>query len=435
MALTKKSYKGTRDLFPLQKREQDYIFSHFSKAAQIFGYEHYDGPLIEEVDLYKAKSGEELINEQIYSFTDRGKRFVAIRPEMTPSLARMVAQVHRETSKPIRWYSIPNLMRYERPQKGRLREHWQFNCDIFGTSENFALCEILSLAVHLMQQFGATTEHFEIRVNHRKILDEIIEKVLQLDSKSSYKLYKIIDRSKKITPDALAKELATLNISEDKQKSILEFLNITSFDKLEIFLKEHHCQDSLAILQILLKNLKSTDILNFCLFDPSVVRGLDYYTGFVFEIFDKHPDNRRALCGGGAYENLLKIFDEPALQGVGFGLGDVTLLDFLKVHNLLPDFTKMDLDFFLCPISNQGSDFIYQLVKKLRQQDFSVLQSPDVLKINKAIQQASKKGARHIILIGDDECQNHVFSVKNLKNGNDVKLNLNDFDSNIRILL
>jgi histidyl-tRNA synthetase len=160
MALSKRPYKGTRDFFPELKRGQDFLFEKMSETAHLFGYEPYDGPLLEEVDLYRAKSGEELINDQIYSFIDRGERHVAIRPEMTPTVARMVAQIHREVARPLRWFTIANLMRYERPQKGRLREHWQFNCDIFGAPEGHGEIEILQVAISLLNNFGAREEHF-----------------------------------------------------------------------------------------------------------------------------------------------------------------------------------------------------------------------------------------------------------------------------------
>src|SRR5690606_16620595 len=168
MALNKLPYRGTRDFFPAQMRLRNYIFQKMAEVSERFAYEPYDGPLVEEVELYLAKSGEELINEQIYSFVDRGERKVAIRPEMTPTVARMVAQIHREQSKPLRWYAIPNLMRYEKPQKGRLREHWQFNCDVFGAPEGLGEIEILQVATGLLRGFGATEEHFEVLLNDRR---------------------------------------------------------------------------------------------------------------------------------------------------------------------------------------------------------------------------------------------------------------------------
>ena len=202
MALSKNPYRGTRDFFPPQKRERDYIFAQMRRAAECFGYEPYDGPLLEEVELYKAKSGEELIRDQIYSFTDRGGREVAIRPEMTPTLARMAAQIYRTSPLPLRLYAIPNLMRYEKPQKGRLREHWQFNCDIFGASEVAAALEILQLACHLLTSFGATPQDFTILFNHRQAIDLVFQKFMHLDAAQSYQLYKLVDRMKKISAAA-----------------------------------------------------------------------------------------------------------------------------------------------------------------------------------------------------------------------------------------
>ena len=207
MTLGKLPYKGTRDLFPNEKRVQNYLFEKMHTTAQLFGYEPYDGPLLEEVDLYRAKSGEELVNEQIYSFTDRGGREVAIRPEMTPTLARMVAQINREAPKPIRWYAIPNLMRYERPQKGRLREHWQFNVDIFGGKENLAEFEIFNLAITLLQSFGANASHFEILINHRKLVDYLFKDKMQLSSETALKLCKLLDRYKKLPEAAFLEQL------------------------------------------------------------------------------------------------------------------------------------------------------------------------------------------------------------------------------------
>src|SRR5690606_12986661 len=192
MALSKKAYKGCRDFFPTQMRVRDYVFDKMRNAALSFGFEAYDGPLLEEVELYKAKSGEELINEQIYAFIDRGEREVAIRPEMTPTLARMVANIHREFPKPLRWYAIPNLMRYEKPQRGRLREHWQFNCDIFGVPEGLGEVEILSTLCFFLESLGANESMFSIQINDRAVVDSLLFNVFKVDKDSAYNLYKII---------------------------------------------------------------------------------------------------------------------------------------------------------------------------------------------------------------------------------------------------
>jgi histidyl-tRNA synthetase len=219
MALSKKPYKGCRDFFPKEMRIREYIFNKMKEAALSFAFEPYDGPLLEEVELYKAKSGEELINDQIYSFQDRGERFVAIRPEMTPTVARMAAQVHRETPKPIRWFSIPNLMRYERPQRGRLREHWQFNADVFGAPENLGEVEITSLLIHMLKSFGADQSMFAILINDRRVVDGLFKSRLKLADDESYKLYKVIDRSKKIKKEELDKQIGEIIKEPTNQKS------------------------------------------------------------------------------------------------------------------------------------------------------------------------------------------------------------------------
>jgi len=239
MALTKQPYKGTRDFFPPLERQRQFIFRQMRHTAELFGYEPYDGPLLEEVELYKAKSGEELINEQIYSFTDRGERFVAIRPEMTPTLARMIAQIHRETTKPIRFYAIPNLMRYEKPQKGRLREHWQFNVDIFGAPKRQGEFEILQVAVSLMENFGANNTMFEILINDRSIVEIIFKKIMKLDNELTYKLYKVIDKSKKITKEALEEMVNKLDLSPHNQNIFYQYLALQSFTDAINLLQEH----------------------------------------------------------------------------------------------------------------------------------------------------------------------------------------------------
>ena len=239
MTLSKLPYKGTRDLFPSEKRVQNFLFEKMHTTAQLFGYEPYDGPLLEEVDLYRAKSGEELVNEQIYRFIDRGEREVAIRPEMTPTLARMVAQINREAPRPIRWYAIPNLMRYERPQKGRLREHWQFNVDIFGGKENLAEFEIFSLAITLLQSFGANASHFEILVNHRKLVDCLLKDKMKLSDEVALKLCKLLDRYKKLPEAAFLEQLNVFNLSKDQEGLFLEYLKLNSFENLQLFLDAH----------------------------------------------------------------------------------------------------------------------------------------------------------------------------------------------------
>lgn len=426
MKLSKESYKGTRDFFPKEKRIQNYLFQVMKTTAESFGYEPYDGPLLEEVELYKAKSGQELINEQIYSFMDRGERFVAIRPEMTPTLARMVAQVHREIPKPIRWYAIPNLMRYEKPQRGRLREHWQFNCDIFGAPDNLGDIEILDVASSLLKNYGANETHFEILVNDRRVVDALFNRVLGFEAETSYKLYKIIDKAKKVSKEALDKMVSEVISDHNKKAIFLSYLELNSFPALFTLLEKNQLSDELKIMQTFVTQIKEAGLEKLVVYDPSIVRGLDYYTGLVFEIFDKHPENRRALCGGGAYANLLQIFDEPALGGIGFGLGDVTLTDFLVTHKLLPDFSKPNLDVIVSYQADTAYTKAVAVAKSLRGLDLKVETLLGTNNFKKVFTTAEKKGVKAVIFIGEDELSKNEVQLKNLKTKEQKNFSFND---------
>jgi histidyl-tRNA synthetase len=414
MALSKKPYRGTRDFFPTEKRILNYMFSVMNKTASSFGYESYDGPLLEEVELYKAKSGEELINEQIYSFTDRGERFVAIRPEMTPTLARMIASCHREEPKPIRWFSIPNLMRYEKPQKGRLREHWQFNCDIFGAPGRSGEVEVLEMVIELLENFGANDSHFEVLINDRLIVDTVFNNILKVNEEESYKLYKIVDKAKKVKQDAIEKMVNETSLDSTQKENFYAYLDCKTFQDATNLLEKHNFNDEASNLKSLIDQFTSLGLAKYLTFDPTIVRGLDYYTGIVFEVFDKHPDNRRAICGGGAYANLLKIFNEEPVPGVGFGLGDVTLKDFLIVHGLLPNLEKPCFDIYLTTQFDDGMNDILILAKSLRKEGFTVLTHPSALKFKKVFSGAEKKGISCALMYGENESQAGEVQLKNL---------------------
>lgn len=403
MALNKSPYRGTRDFFPREMRLRNFIFEKMAEVSERFAYEPYDGPLLEEVDLYLAKSGEELINEQIYSFIDRGERKVAIRPEMTPTVARMVAQIHREVAKPLRWYSIPNLMRYEKPQKGRLREFWQFNADIFGAGPHGEM-EILQLAVSLLKSFGATHEHFEVLVNDRRFVDLVFGQLIGLEPAATKKLYKLVDAKNKMAPEKFSNEVRTLTNDEKKAQVFENFVSLKSIDEVKAF-ADLHFKDApeMQHLYNLFTRIQNQGLSQYVKFDPSIVRGLDYYTGVVFEIFDKHPDNRRAIAGGGAFANLLQIFNEPPLEGVGIGLGEVPLTEFLKAHNLMPDFTRPQLDYLVAYLDSSSEAEAMKMAHALREQNKKVELYFGEAKPKKVFNYSDKKDITYIVFVSENE--------------------------------
>lgn len=384
MAISKKPPRGMRDFFPGEEEKRQWLFGVMRHVAALYGYRPYDGPLLEETALYRAKSGNELVEKQIYHLVDRGGRDMSIRPEMTPTLARMVAQIHRETPKPIRLYSIPNLLRYERPQRGRLREHWQFNCDVFAIDPQEGFLEIISLLHDLFKHLGASGEHYEILFNHRAFIEELYS-TLKLDSETSGELNKLIDQSEKIPPEVF-NERCEKFLTSEQQIIFREYLQLKDRETLLSFCQNYTLQNSHDYFKSLFHLLEERQLNHALKFSPYIMRGLDYYTGTVFEVFDLHPENRRALCGGGVYADLLKIFGEPSVTGIGFGLGDVTLLDFLETHQLFPAHYKNAPLFTLAGEENLSETSL--LAQKLRAENFCCLTLGASVKFNKALKYA-----------------------------------------------
>ena len=420
MKLSTQPYKGARDFYPEDKRLQKQIFNAMKSVVEKFGYEEYDAPILESIDLYKAKSGEEIVNEQTYTFTDRGGREVVIRPEMTPTVSRMVAARRQELGYPLRWYSIPNLWRYERPQKGRLREHWQLNVDIFGVEELTAEHELIELSDAMMKQFGATTSMYQIHLNHRGLMDYIMTKYLGLNSKQSHKLSKIIDRMHKISAQQLKTEISDLLELKQKQDKvdakIFEILEVKDLTDLP---EEVTNSKPAKEIKTLIEMLDNSNITNVK-FDISLMRGFDYYTGVVFEMFDTDPENNRSMMGGGRYNGLVGLFGVEPVPTVGFGWGDVTLTNFLESHGLMNK-PKPETDIYLILVGevyNQSQ----KLIKSLRDEGLRVSVDATDRKISSKIKSALKKDIRYAMFIGQDELNENIYKFKDLITENEQSL-------------
>lgn len=409
--LSPQPYKGTRDWYPEDKAVQNYIFATWKKTVEQFGFKEYGAPLLEPLEVYTAKSGDELANEQTYAFTDRGDRTVAIRPEMTPTISRMVAARRQELPYPARLYSIANFMRYERPQRGREREFWQLNVDTFGADDAAAEAETLLLGDTIMQAFGATTDMYEIRVNSRELIDEITTNYLGLDDVQARQLVRLIDRKNKLPQDVFASLSRELLGDDEKVAKLDALFAVKGIENLPDELRSSNPAIKMTELFTMLAALKVTTVK----FDVTLMRGLDYYTGTVFEVFDTDPENNRSLFGGGRYDGLVGMFGVEPVSAVGFAPGLTTTELFLRTHNLLPDLHG-GVDVYVASVGDT-SLAVLSLASTLRSQGMSVETDTTGRKFDKLIKAAEKKGATEIVFVGANEVETGQYKAKNLATG------------------
>lgn len=419
MALPTQPYKGARDFYPEDKRIQKYMFTKMRQAVEAYGYEEYDAPILEPLELYLAKSGEEIVNEQTYAFEDRGGRQVAIRPEMTPTVSRMVAAKRQELAYPLRWYSIPNLWRYERPQRGRLREHWQLNVDIFGIDGLDAEQEVIAAADNILKAFGAKRSMYEIRVNSRELTDHILKDYLEMDAVQAHSMAKLIDRMDKLERSSFMSQLDALCTPMQRETGTVDkLLAVLSAKKLAQLPMELQHQSAVQTLQRLITMLEEAGISN-ARYDATLMRGFDYYTGVVFEVFDTNPDNNRSMFGGGRYDGLVGLFGVEPVPTVGFGMGDVTLQNFLESHELLP-VQRTETDLYVIMIGDV-TDRAQRVIRELRDNGLRVAVDNTGRKLEKQIKSADKKGIHFVLFIGERELNEEVFVLRNLVNGDEER--------------
>lgn len=349
---------GFRDFYPEPLPHQDvwsadarqYVFDKWRSMARRYGFREYDGPPLEPLELFTTKSGDEIV-KQLFDFNDKGHRHVALRPEMTPTLARMIAAHERNYKKPVKWFALPQLFRYEKQQKGRLREHFQFNADLLGESDPAADAELIALLIDTLRSFGLTSEDFVIRLSSRNAWQQFYQRganAASAGAEAEYQFFQIIDKLERTPPDESRKQLAGLGFSLDDVNAFIEKGEPT------------------VNLQAVLDNLRARDMRDFVNVDYHVIRGLAYYTGVVFEAFDRKGEFR-AIAGGGRYDNLVKLISggKVNLPALGFGMGDVVLLELLKARNLLPRFDA-NIDVFVVIEDEALRPDSLKLVQELR---------------------------------------------------------------------
>lgn len=421
MTLSTQPYKGARDFYPEDKRLQQWLFSKWRKVCVRYGYEEYDAPIIEPVDLYLMKTSEEIVTEQTYVFEDRGGRTVTLRPEMTPTVSRMVAGRRQELPYPLRWFSIPNVWRYERPQKGRLREHWQLNVDVFGLDDIQAEREIISLARDILKECGAKPAMYQIKLNSRVFIEWLLGEHFKFDQVETQTIVRLIDRMHKLDPaEFQAKIEATISPTQRDEGVAGQLIELLATKRIDLLPAEFKDHEALIKLQSLLDVLSEDGVSN-AVFDLSLMRGFDYYTDIVFEVFDTHPDNNRSMFGGGRYDGLVGQFGVAPVPTVGFGMGDVTFADFLTAHDLLPKLTTSTELYVVLLADNKQAR---KAIATLREEDMNVAVGDSSKKIDKQLKAATKLGIEHALFVGEDELKEGIYTLKNLISGDEKKMSI-----------
>lgn len=419
--LSNQPYKGTRDYYPEDKRIQNYIFATWKKVAESFGYEEYGAPLLEPLDVYAAKTGQEIVNEQTYTFTDRGERTVAIRPEMTPTVSRMISRRQQETGFPARWFSIANFMRYERPQRGREREFWQLNADIFGVEGIEADAEIIKMADAIMKAFGATSKMYTIRVNDRNLINFMMHDYLGLNAVQAELMIKLFDRKDKITHEQFRDQALEIFGEEMGHEGLRRIARLLGAKTMAELPEELQNAEALASINKLFTLLGADKVTN-AIFDISLMRGFDYYTGMVFEVFDNHPDNNRAMFGGGRYDGLVGLFGGDKVPTVGMAPGATTTEVFLESHGLMPKLTSTtDVYMIVLGDSLAGAQ---KLATTLREEGVRVAVDITGRKLDKQMKAGIKMNVPYLMFVGEKELGEELYKLKDVASADEKTLSL-----------
>jgi len=439
MASPVQSPKGTRDFYPEDMAFQQYIFDSWRKTCRKYGFEQYEGPMFEHLELYTQKSGDE-IEKQLYAFEDKGGRHIALRPELTPTLARMTAAQGTNLKRPMRWYSIPRLFRYERMQKGRLREFIQLNMDILGVEDVTADAELIAAAIDMMRDFGFDENDFKARVSSRTLLEEMFL-LCGVEREQLKPLYALLDKKNKIPEDVFVTELTTITPSEDIRGRIMELFNCKSLEdveKIAVLLNRQkppavseqsspssettpppHNIKSLSQLKKLFSLIDAYGFGGYLVFDIGIVRGLAYYTGIVFELFDLRG-GLRAIAGGGRYDNLVGMYGGPPTPAVGFAAGDVVLGELIKAKNN-SHIPPSRSDVFIISLDGGANAEIIKTAQRLRQAGISCeFALKENLNIGKQMKLADNAKALRALFVGGEEAKNGQMRIKNLSDGSET---------------
>ncbi len=416
--------KGTTDWFPEEFAIRKYIFDTWRKVCLSFGYEEYLTPIMESADIYRAKSGEDIGGKELMVVEDRGGRELALRPEMTPSVTRMISRRYESLPKPIRYFSIANFWRNENVQRGRNREFWQLNFDLFGSKDLAADTEILQLALEIMLAFQPPAGSFVMYVNHRGLIDFVMDEIVKVDVSMRIEVVRVLDKWEKLEIADTVKRLASIGLDEAQVNKLGLFMS--SMDAAELVANLPDCENSPAFQELkkIIGQLEEMGYADWIKFQPNVIRGFDYYDGMVFEVFDKHVDNSRAMFGGGRYNGLAGIFGGSDFPAVGCAPGDETTRLFLESWGLLSRLQNEAVSnrTYLPILAAELEPVARKLATKLRSAGETVLMGLEPQRLGKALEFANRINANKVIILGTDEVQQQMYLLKDMVTGSQIEL-------------
>ncbi len=421
MAQIISSVKGTRDFYPEDMAIRKWIYQKMQEVSELYGYIEYDGPYLERIDLYAAKSGEELVKEQAFVFPDRGGDLITLRPELTPSLARMIAQRQKQLVFPQRWWSFGPFWRYERPQKGRTREFFQWNVDMLGSDAPESDAELIAVCATFFQKVGLSPDQVKIFVNSRELMD-IVLKRLGIDPALKSNVFRLIDRRDKLSKQEWSEYAIKLGLDQSQLESLILVLN----DK-DLWQES----DSLKTIFLLLEKMELNDYVTF---DPQIIRGLDYYTGVVFEARDMDKEGR-AILGGGHYGNLVGDVGGDVLPGVGFAMGDVMLRLVLEKYDCLPESKNTSAKVLVTVFDETLYSDSLEIANKLRNANIPTVFINEPTKLQKQFKYADRIGVPIVLVLGPDEKNKNQITVKNLKTRDQNNIDQKELISHITKIL
>ena len=414
--------KGTRDFFPDEMRMRNWLFQVWRSVSEQAGFEEYDTCVLEHEELYIRKAGDE-ISKQLYSFEDKGGRRLSLRPEMTPSLARLVLQRTKSLLFPIKWFSMPQCFRYERMTKGRRREHFQWNADIIGQPDMVAEAEILMLLISACESMGLSAKDIRVFINDRRILNAILSQ-LNVTEKLHSAILVIMDKRDKVSPVKLGTMLKDVGMTSSQVQHLNEYLTKTNLQKLK---EELQHTEGIDELQHLLQLMDTAGYSDYLQFDISIVRGLSYYTGAVFEI-NSPEKQHRAICGGGRYDSLLSTYGGKSVPAVGFGFGDVVVLDVLRELERFPELTRT-LDYTIIPFDNEQVGIALKIANELRSKGAIVDCNFSMKKMKKSLHEANESGAKFAILLFPEELKQEKVVIRDMQLREQNPINIKDLIS------